>query len=273
MPRPTERFKHYGEKVFYGYCNICGKHSELKRDHVPPKCAITLEPSLQKTVSEFFHTSEPVTPAKAKSGAYFKTICFQCNSKVLGGLDISIKNVTEIFKEKILRYMKGNQINNYIMVPVDSTSFTRAMIGHILSATSVGDCLTEPVNSPFYTPLRDYVLGKSSSYESTHDIYYWFYPHRMHISAQSVTFLNQGHIAFMCVLHFFPIGFILTVKEQGTYPAHANQLKITDRNLIFNMTPSNLQFTTFPFVGLKGNQICAFNSGHTCVTYPQKKSK
>jgi hypothetical protein len=270
MRKPTERFKHIGKNIFHGYCNICGVYSELKRDHVPPKCAITLEPFLQKTVTEFFHTQTPVTPVKAKTGAYFKTICVDCNSKVLGGLDISIKNVVDDFKDKLLSYIEGRQIYNIIKITVDSKSFTRAMIGHILSATSVDSCLNKPVDSPFYTPLQNYVLGKISSYEDTHDIYYWFYPHKMHISAQNVSFSNEGHVAFMCVLHFFPIGFIITKKDEGTAPKHATQLKLSDKHLFFNMTSSNLLYATFPFVPLKDNQMYVYRNGYTCVTYPQK---
>ncbi|ETS32228.1 chaperonin [Photorhabdus temperata] len=266
MTKISERQKPNG--ITHGYCNICGKYDLLTKDHVPPKCAITLGPVLQKTVSEFFHTSEPVKPLNAKNGAYFRTICRHCNNYVLGGLDKSIEDVTKEFKSKLELYLTGTQMNPVIRIPFDSLSFTKAMIGHILSATSVEDCRNEPVDSPFYTPLKNFVLGKTSSFEDTHDIYYWFYPHRMHISAQSVAFMNQGHVAFMCALHFFPIGFIITVKEQGTFPAHASSLNLKDTHLVFNMTTKNYEFTTFPFVGLKGNQMYALSNGHTCVSYP-----
>ncbi len=60
MTKISERWKHNG--ITEGYCNICGKYGLLTKDHVPPKCAITLGPVLQKTVSEFFGIQEPVKP-------------------------------------------------------------------------------------------------------------------------------------------------------------------------------------------------------------------
>ncbi|NMP29010.1 chaperonin [Rahnella sp. SAP-1] len=266
MTKITERLKH--NRITNGYCNICGTYELLTKDHVPPKCAITLGPVLQKTVNEFFHISEPIKPLNAQHGAFFKTICSTCNNDVLGGLDKSIEDVTKVFRSKLGLYMTGTQMNPFIRIPFDSVSFTKAMIGHILSATSVEDCKVQLGENPFYTPLRSYVVGKISSFEDTHDIYYWFYPHRMHISAQSVSFMNEGHVAFICALHFFPIGFMVTIKGEGTFPAHATKLKLKDEFLIFNMTAINYEYTTFPFVNLKGDQMYAISSGHTCVSYP-----
>lgn len=269
MTKISERWKHNG--IVKGYCNICGKFDTLTKDHVPPKCAITLGPVLQKTVSEYFNTREPVKPLNAKNGSYFKTICYHCNSHILGSLDSEIEHVTKNFKAHLNEYIKGTSVYPFIRIPFNSKSFTRAMIGHILSATTVEDCKIEPVESSFYSPLRDYVLGKKPTFEDTHDIYYWFYPHRMHISAQNVAFMNEGHIASICALHFFPIGFIITIKENGTYPKHATNLNLDDKFLTFNMTSINYEFTTFPFINLKGNQMYVMSNGHTCVSYPITK--
>ncbi|EHC2663816.1 chaperonin, partial [Escherichia coli] len=135
MTKISERWKHNG--ITKGYCNICGKYDLLTKDHVPPKCAITLGPVLQKTVSEFFNAQEPVKPLNAKNGSYFRTICSYCNNKVLGGLDIAIENVANSFKKQLIQYMNGMNAYPFIRIPFDSISFTKAMIGHVLSATSV----------------------------------------------------------------------------------------------------------------------------------------
>ncbi|WP_253073555.1 hypothetical protein [Sodalis ligni] len=135
MTKISERWKHNG--IVKGYCNICGKYDVLTKDHVPPKCAITLGPVLQKTVSEFFNTREPVKPLNAKNGSYFRTICSHCNNEVLGGLDKAIEQVTKSFKDQLSQYMTGLKIHPIIRIPFDSISFTKAMIGHVLS---------EPVN-------------------------------------------------------------------------------------------------------------------------------
>lgn len=115
MTKISERWKHNG--ITEGYCNICGKYGLLTKDHVPPKCAITLGPVLQKTVSEFFGIQEPVKPLNAKNGSYFRTICSHCNNKVLGGLDVAIENVTKSFKEQLSRYMNGMNVYPFIRIP------------------------------------------------------------------------------------------------------------------------------------------------------------
>lgn len=272
MNKFSERFSH--TRIQEGYCNICGKYGKLSKDHVPPKCAITLQPMQQKTITEYFDAKNPVKPANAFTGSFFKTICKSCNGDILSKIDSSIAVVTTALNKKVLNYISGGQYyNNLIFVDFDAKSFTRAMIGHILSATSVTDCLQAPVESIFNSPLKDFVLGKKNSYEDTHDLYYWFYPHKMHISAQSIVFRNSAHNCFMCVLHFYPIAFIVTLKGQGTFPAHSQKLNINDEKMFFNMTTSNMKYATFPFVGLKDDQLIAFSSGHTCVSYPLQRDE
>ncbi len=45
-------------------------------------------------------------------------------------------------------------------------------------------------------------------------------------------------------------------------------LDLEDKFLTFNMTSINYEYTTFPFVNLKRNQMYAISNGHTCVSYP-----
>jgi hypothetical protein len=58
------------------------------------------------------------------------------------------------------------------------------------------------------------------------------------------------------------------MKNEGTYPAHSTKLDLEDKFLTFNMTSINYEYTTFPFVNLKENQMYAISNGHTCVSYP-----
>ncbi|MEG3135644.1 chaperonin [Rouxiella sp. T17] len=264
----SERIEHVGKG--YGYCVICGTQGRLSKDHVPPSCAIVLEPMLQKSVSEFYSPKEKIKPLNAKTGSYFQTVCEKCNN---GINDNSIASVTSQFRAKLLRYLSGEHfMYNTIRVEVDSLNFARAMISHVLSATSARDCEKKPSHSEFYTPLREFVLGIRGTLEDTHDIYYWFYPFRMHISAQNINFYNNGHHCFCAVLHFFPIAFLITLAKQGTHPVHASKLEMQDKNLHFNMIQSNMDYATFPFVRLEGNQMNLFSSGHTCVSYPINKN-
>lgn len=268
MSKISERRKHVG--LIQGYCNICGTYGRLSNDHVPPKCAVKLTKMLQKTVSEIFTNSEPVRPIEAKGGTSFRTICSECNTKKISRHDDEIGNVAKEFKLKIENYLRGGYFNSFIDVGVNGVGYTKAMIGHLLAATTQLDCQEPIVDSEFYTPLRNYVLNQDFDISLTHDIYYWFYPFRMNITAQSVAFYNEGGISTVSVLHFFPIAFMVTLKGQGIVPKHATKFDFSKKSLTFNMTTENLDYASFPFVQLKGNQMSLFSSGHTCVSYAAK---
>jgi len=224
---------------------------------------------LQKTVCETFRTSEPVRPVPARNGTVFYTICHTCNTKILSKYDPAVGDVVKKFKNKIDDYLKGRSYSNIIQVPVDALSYSKSMVGHILAATSQKDCMQPTVDSNFYTPLRNFILN-DRDISSTHDIYYWFYPHRMNITAQSVAFKNGPYISINSLLYFFPIAFMITLKGTGIYPKHASKLDINQRTLIFNMTTENIESTTFPFIRLEGDQLFALDSGLTCVSYSLK---
>ncbi|ELE9039844.1 chaperonin [Enterobacter cloacae] len=269
MSKITERLKHV--RIDEGYCNICGNFGRLTRDHVPPKSACKPEKMLQKSVVEYFSLSE-VRPLDAKIGTTFKTICIKCNNDLLGSLDNEIGKVTKEFTLLLKHYFKGTPFpSNIISFKADVVAFTRAMVGHLLAATSVTDCQNPPVDSPFYTPLKQFVLGKNEDIHATHDFYYWFYPHKLQITAQTVGFYNNGHNCVCSCLHFYPLAFLITQAGQGTFPAHATQLTMNDKKLYFNMTSSNFKYVSFPFVPLEGNQMTLMSSGHTCVSYPSNK--
>lgn len=268
MSKITERHKHV--RIKEGYCNICGSFGKLTKDHVPPKSAYKPERMLQKSVVEYF-TAEEVRPLNAHFGTTFKTVCIKCNNELLGSLDNEIGKVTKEFNSQLKNYFNGIKFPfDTISIKADVVSFTKAMVGHLLAATSTKDCLKPPVETPLYTPLKEFVLGRNKEIHATHDFYYWFYPHKLQITAQTVGFFNNGHHSICACLHFFPIAFMVTKAGEGTFPAHATKLTMGDKNLYFNMTLDNLRYVSFPFVPLEGNQFTMFSSGHTCVSYPSK---
>lgn len=65
--------------------------------------------------------------------------------------------------------------------------------------------------------------------------------------------------------------FLVTLKNEGTYPVQGNKLLLSDENLYFNMPASNFDYSSFPFSPLDGNQMMLFSSGYTCASYPQNK--
>ncbi|MBN6372767.1 hypothetical protein JZM05_25415 [Escherichia coli] len=86
----------------------------------------------------------------------------------------------------------------------------------------------------------------------------------------ALTIFDNGHLCHCSCMHFFPIAFLITFKNEGTYPAHASRLTVDDKKLYFNMTQGNLDYVAFPFTPLKGNQMMLMTDTFTSASYPQK---
>lgn len=264
----SKRFAH--TKINEGYCLICGSFGRLSPDHVPPKGAITITKVQQRHITELMGVgASKVKGVESPNGSKFKTICHKCNNEHLGGNDDEIARVCKSLTLKVKGYFTSlNHPYNFISTDVDSMKFSRAMMGHILAATSVEECKSPQKYSPYLQPLKDFVLGDDSALDDSHDIYYWFYPFNKHLSAKCVGFYNEGHIATVSLLSFFPIAFMVTKKDEGTFPAHSRKLALGDDQLHFDLLPRGYTFSEFPFHGLKGNQMMAFTDFQTIVSYP-----
>ena len=137
-----------------------------------------------------------------------------------------------------------------------------------VSADSVEECKYVPAFAPYFEPLKRFVMGDDLAINETHDIYYWFYPFSKHISAKYVLFFNEGHIASVSLLSFFPISFMVTKKNEGTYPAHAKLLSLTDDYLLLDLASAGYEWSEFPFHRLKGSQMMSLNEHQAIISYP-----
>ncbi|MEI7342239.1 chaperonin [Pectobacterium brasiliense] len=268
MKKITSRINH--TRIENGYCFICKSYGKLTKDHVPPKGSVIITKREQKSISECLGEQyKEINGLKIQRASVFKTICYRCNSEILGKLDNHFCNVIKMLSDKVNdHFITKSNIYNSVHIPFNSHEFTRAMVGHVLSATSITSCMKPIIDNDFFTPLRKFVLGEISTYENTHDIYYWFYPHATHISAQGIAFYNEGNICICSLLYFFPIAFLITLKGQGTYPTQANKLEIKDKMLFLDLSTFNINYSSFPFIDLKDNQMMMFNDGFTCISYP-----
>lgn len=267
----SNRIKH--TRIKNGFCLICGQEKKLTKDHVPPKGSITIEPVEQRHIAEaMIGEAKKFSGVKAQNGSTFKTICSTCNGDILGANDSEISRIySELTNQIKTNHYQYNGTYNTIKVNLDAVKYTRAMIGHILSATSSRECKKKPFNSPYFTPLQNYVLGDNNAIDNTHDIYYWFYPYRKHISAKIVGFYNEGNACSLSLLSFFPIAFLLTEKNKGIFPAHAKKLELTDKVLTVNLSPYNAKYMNFPFCPLEGNKFMMMNDSQCITSYPIKQ--
>ena len=270
MSKISDRQKH--TRIVNGFCVICGEHGKLSIDHVPPQGSITVTKVEQYHVCEMIglESKSTIKGVASPNGSKFKTICHACNHE-LGKSDTEVCRVNKELTDKIKHHFQSaSNIYNHVSVKIDPIKYSRAMIGHILSATSVTECMQKNKSTPYFTPLQDFVLGKTDSIDSTHDIYYWFYPRNRHISAKYVCFVNEGHTSGLSLLAFYPLAFLITPKDAGIYPAHAQKLNTDSSRLILNLSMHNSEYIDFPFIELKGNSMFALVSHQAIVSYPIK---
>lgn len=264
----TERRHH--TQLSEGYCLICGTFGPLSWDHVPPRGSITITKIEQVHLTEIMGiNNNPVIGVKSTNGSKFKTICKHCNSSHLGANDQEVARVYKGISEKVKNYfLQANSPVNHVYIPLDGVKFCRAMTGHILSATTVKECLQEPMHIPYYAPLQKFVMGDDTAIEETHDFYVWFYPHRRHMSIKMFAFKNLGHIATLSLLSFFPLAFLITEKGQGIYPSGATPIKPSDSTLYVKLDSGHLPYSAFPNTGLEGDQMILLNETQSIVSYP-----
>jgi len=72
----------------------------------------------------------------------------------------------------------------------------------------------------------------------------------------------------MSILSFFPLAFLLTEKGKGIFPAGAEKLELSDESLPVSLSALNVNFSSFPAVGLIGDQMIALASHLSIVSYP-----
>lgn len=255
-----------------GYCLICGEYKSLTEDHVPPQCAVTITRTEQKLVTEAFANDQPtVKGAPSKNGNKFKTICKGCNSALATG-DQEIGRVCKELNNKIRYYFNSaSSINTLVSVKINASKYIRAMVGHILAATSEDECKLEQRDSPYFTPMKNLVLGQTDSIDDTHDIYYWFYPRGHHLCAKMLGYHNYGDVSVISLLSFFPIAFLITEKGKKVHPPQATKLDSKNESLILNLSLRNHNHIDFPFCTLMDGQFYVLPEQTCTISYPVRK--
>ena len=264
----SERAKH--TKITNGYCLICGKHGRLSKDHVPPQGSITVTKVEQVHLTEVFGLkTTPVKGIPSMNGSKFRTICRECNMTALGENDSEIADVCKSLTRKINHFfVSANSPVSHVHTPLDAVKYCRAMVGHILAASSVTECREPSRAVPYFEPMMQFVLGDDLAMVDSHVMFYWFFPLRHHQSIKLFTMKNGNNQCCMSILSFFPLAFLVTEKGKGIYPAGAVKLELSDKLLFVNLSSLNVRFSSFPAVELTGDQMVALVDNLSIVSYP-----
>ncbi|MBD9630733.1 metal-binding protein [Pseudomonas sp. PDM19] len=268
--RISERVQH--TQIEEGYCLICGEYERLTFDHVPPQGCVTITKTEQFHLSEYMDLpSLKMKGVQSNNGSKFKTICRACNNLIGRDdeeLSLLIGRVTSEVRREVYNI---NRFGNVIRFNVDVVKFCRAMVGHILSATSTRECAIPANTSDYFLSLREFVLRNGArTIQDTHDFYCWFYPFKWHISAKMFAMHNNGHQASLSALHFFPIGFLVSEKGKGIYPAQAYKIDLNKNSIDVDLSAANVRLASMPLCELSGDQFIVFQSSQTIVSQPIK---
>ncbi|MCE8026264.1 hypothetical protein [Billgrantia aerodenitrificans] len=263
----TKRFRHTGKGLHQGFCVICGEYGKLTFDHVPPQGSITITKTEQHLISELsgINLEKKIKGVPSPNGSKFKTICQICNGVRVGSGDEEVKRVHKSISSQVADYYMGKSIYPLASVRFDASTYVRAMAGHILAATSSIECQKEQVSSTFFDPLKSHVIHKDNKLFDTHDIYYWLYPYERHLSAKLIGFHNNGVTSTLSLLSFHPIAFMIAEKGKSTYPTQASKLEKDDKHFSIDISVSNVKYSAFPFIELKGNQFYMLTD-YLCTT-------
>ncbi|UMB75375.1 hypothetical protein FXN80_14765 [Dickeya fangzhongdai] len=274
MSKISERLKY--ARIDHGYCLICGNHSKLSQDHVPPKCVFPPVEVEQRLITEFRNSN--IKGVKANHGSVFKTICSQCNNG-LGVHDAEIKRVTFELDRKIKDFLKNPfSVYNTVSASLNASSYLRGMVGHVLSAAPNTSCQIPRNDVPFYKQLCDFVLGNNSNITDTHTFNYWYYPHRMNITGALFSLLNTANTSVEATsvaacIYFYPVALLITEPHRvfNEIAPFARTLSPQDDRLVLDLSPQHFNFSVFPFFSLRDTAMLMHNSYVTVSHAPQNQ--
>lgn len=259
----------YSSKNGTGFCVICGNFGDLSFDHVPPQGSVVITKTEQRLITEStIDTFKEIKGAVSRNGSKFRTICKKCNGLLSFG-DNEIARIYQSLTPVIKQYFESPfEPYSFKKIKIDAKKYIRSMIGHILSATSEAECKTEQIETPYFGPLRRFVLGDDKAISETHQIYYWFYPLKQHISAKMISIGNRTNFCSMSLLSFFPIAFLVVEKNNCIVPSFAQRIDINDEYLVISLSLQSFEYVTFPFVEYKDNLFSLYKDELCIVSYP-----
>lgn len=260
-----------------GFCQICNERGILSADHIPPRAAVKPTRAYQKLMTEVL-TGNPslIEPVTSHNGSTFKTICKKCNNLLGANGDEEIGRVRKIAGSVILNWDAYPQSRQAGLMPpsfrFDSTSYIRAMVGHILAATSTSTCDTfHPIEGTYLADLQMIAkLGTMPAKELK--FYYWPYPYRDCMSVRQMVYWKSGKHLRMSVLMFFPFAFVVAYSDDNPLhflPKFAWEMKIGTSHIFVDLNRQYIDSYKFPFTELNDNNMFGFEDSETAYSWTE----
>ena len=226
MTKIRKRFVTRGPKV--GVCNICGDYGDLTEDHTPPKGAVRVTQVEMNYLINFLSAEKPEKGRISQNGMKFRTLCANCNNKLLGlNYDLAFND----FAQKVKAYLFSEiEIPKIMPIKGKPQKIARALYGHLCA---VG--VNQYYESEQADEMRKWFLDESLPMPDFIEIKYWVYPYKKQILIRNAGLRDlrvEGNLPFW-LMKFFPLAFfILWDKPEGYgYPMLGSFKKF---NLLIN---------------------------------------
>jgi hypothetical protein len=238
-----------------GFCRICNQYRTLTEDHIPPEKCFNESP---------VYVTKPYEMIIDK-GLKIKSICAECNNKILGGnydneLKVFVKEIDKYYR---LRYAENVLFKNAV-IKIDKIKVMRSILGHILSCYSTQDDLKEQVISSvdcYSNRMRAFVNGIENDFYKEIRLVFWLHPYRTIKVVPNVVMTelyNSETSLGGALFSFYPIGIFVINKNNYNLIKNLQLNEICIDNSeeqIVNM--NSIQDEDFPFSLLKNNSgIC-----------------
>ena len=190
------------------HCNICTLKRKLTWDHVPPKGSVRPQAIEIKNIFDklFQKNSCKRNFEISQNGLKYRTICSDCNNRILGknydpelnkfSIDLKIFIQTEL------------SLPSIIHIEVKPIPIIKAVLGHLLAAN------IDFSDTPFENKLRPIILNVDAPIPDDIHVFYWIYPYSvttvmrdivMPTKRGSFSSFSQFHI-----LKYFPVAYLIT---------------------------------------------------------------
>ena len=207
----------FGPKT--GTCNVCGDYGPLTEDHTPPKgCYRPRQVEIQHLSYLLAGSKNLPKGRRSQNGVKYRTLCSRCNNTLLGSkYDPAF---IEFVNAVALHLRSPLALSSILTIPGKPQAIVRSLLGH-MSAQGIDRYLKGPLTEA----VRDYFLDENLPLPAGIKVFYWPYPHRIHVMCRDAayTHLPSGQPFVIWLLKFFPVAFLVAWNEPVglTYPIHS----------------------------------------------------
>lgn len=195
----------------YDFCNICGKQKRLTWDHVPPKCcnnhyAIKTNSWIEGVPKESKYMK------KYQNGIKYRSLCEECNNKLLGA---NYDKALEEFTEELTKIIQSSIILPPVVnISIKVNRLCRAICGHLLAAKNFYDdeCLIDK-------KLREYIIDEKKLPPQEMSLLCWIYPYfTIAIMRDINVYPNNEKFLFpkgtISLMNSFPAAYVLSTDKE-----------------------------------------------------------